>query len=122
MDASIGDRLSIEASHDTYGISFRLISSARCCDPATNPGMANEPLAPQKQQICTDMYSALDPVWASCHAALQPMAAALSKAMAQDPLVYRQAARAAIAMAARPHEHGVDSNQAARFCCRLMSA
>ena len=121
MDVSIGDWLTIEASHDTYGISFRPISSAQC-SPATNPGMANESLAPKKRQICADLYSALDPVWASCHAALQPMAAALSKAMAQDPLVYRQVARAAMAMAARPHEHGVDSNQAARFCCKLMSA
>ena len=127
-NVSVKDPVSIEASHDTYGITFRLqIPPASCAAARSDVGEAGSASSsPGRQEghPPDDMYSGMDPAWASSHAALQPLAAALSKAMAQDPLVYRQAVRAAVAMAARPQEHGggADPKQAAEFCCRLMSA
>ena len=122
------DELILEASHDTYGISFQqLLPSARpavCHPESTIRGHLSD-----AQQQDTSRHAPLpaaaaplfDPAWASCYTSLQPLSAAMSKALAQDPLEYRRMAQAAVALAARPQDHGVDAAAAAGFLCRMMS-
>jgi hypothetical protein len=142
---SRGDTLAFEAGHDTYGISFKEATPPGCHQPAPAAAAAAGAAAAtpstgadlrdshlgdtcSSPPLGTDPGAAggpsplLDPAWAACYAALQPLAAALSKAVAQDPLEYRRVAQAAALLAARPQEHGVDAAQAAAFCHRLMSA
>ncbi len=111
-----GDVLTLEAHHDTYGISFRLLGHRRPPPSAAGSPHAAEGLRPVPGEL------PLDRSWASRHAALQPLGASLSKSLAQDPLEYRRLARAAAELAMRPQDHGVDAAQAASFCAKLLSA
>ena len=45
----------------------------------------------------------------------------LSKATVQNPLEYRATALAAVQIGSRPHDLGLDAEQAAAFCTRYMS-
>jgi len=45
----------------------------------------------------------------------------ISKAAVQNPLAYREAALAAVQIGSRPHDLGLDAEQAAAFCTRFMS-
>ena len=47
--------------------------------------------------------------------------AALSRAVAQSPLEFRAVACAALHLAARPYDAGVDAAQAAAFATRMLS-
>ena len=122
------DELVLEASHDTYGISFQqLLPSARPAvshPKSTSRGQlsdAQQQDASEHDPLPAAAAPLFDPAWASCYAAMQPLSAAMSKALAQDPLEYRRMAQAAVALAARPQDHGVDAAAAAGFLCRMMS-
>lgn len=45
----------------------------------------------------------------------------LSRAAVQNPLEYRATALAAVQIGSRPHDLGLDAEQAAAFCTRFMS-
>ena len=124
------DELVLEASHDTYGISFQQFlpsaqptgghpKSTNRCQPSDAKRLQD---ASERAPLPAAAAPLFDPAWASCYASLQPLSAAMSKALAQDPLEYRRMAQAAVALAARPQDHGVDAGAAAGFLCRMMSA
>jgi hypothetical protein len=62
-----------------------------------------------------------DPVWRSEYEAVGKLNEQLSKAAIQNPLEYRMLALAAVQFASRPHDLGIDAEQAAAFCTRFMS-
>eukprot|EP00887_Chlorella_sp_A99_P004798 scaffold4.g4798.t1 len=53
-------------------------------------------------------------------AALEGLRTGLVKACVQNPLEYRAVARAAVRLAARPHDLGIDAQQVVEFCTRMM--
>ena len=61
-----------------------------------------------------------DPVWRAAFEQLQGLNGQLVKACVQNPLEYRALAMAALQFAARPHDLGVDTQQAAEFCVKMM--
>lgn len=62
-----------------------------------------------------------DPVWRASYEEMSALNAQLSKAAIQNPMEYRALALAAVQIATRPHDLGVDAEQAAAFCARFMS-
>ena len=44
----------------------------------------------------------------------------LAKACIQNPLEYRATALAAVQFASRPHDLGIDAQQAVHFCTQMM--
>lgn len=61
-----------------------------------------------------------DDAWLASYERWSSYNAELVSAAAQDPLRYRSLAVAAASLAARPHDHGVDAEQAAALCAKLM--
>ena len=45
----------------------------------------------------------------------------LARAVAQEPVQFRQLAQLALQLASRPGNHRVDAAQAAAFCVRMLS-
>lgn len=61
-----------------------------------------------------------DPAWQAAFERLHGLNSQLVKACVQNPLEYRAVAQAALRLASRPHDLGVDAQQAAEFCVKLM--
>lgn len=61
-----------------------------------------------------------DEAWLASYERWSSYNTELVSAAAQDPLRYRSLAVAAASLAARPHDHGVDAEQAAALCAKLM--
>ena len=64
--------------------------------------------------------NAQDPVWAAAYEQLSALNAQLAKACLQNPLEYRATASSAVAFASRPHDLGVDVEQATDFCTKML--
>ncbi len=64
--------------------------------------------------------AAQDEVWEASHKQLAEVNGQLAKACIQNPLEYRATALAAIEFASRPHDLGVDAQQAVHFCTQMM--
>ena len=62
-----------------------------------------------------------DPIWAAKHEQLLKLNSQLARSCTQSPLEYRKVALAAIQFGSRPHDLGLDADQAAQFCCKMMS-
>ena len=60
-------------------------------------------------------------MWKAALADANAANAALSRAVAQSPLEYRALACAALHLAARPQDAGVDAAQAVAFATRMLS-
>ena len=71
---------------------------------------------------CTNPTTCLlqDPGWDAAYSQLQELNGQLVKACVQNPLEYRAVAEAAVLFAARPHDLGLDVQQASDFCARMM--
>ncbi|GAB4824134.1 hypothetical protein N2152v2_011180 [Parachlorella kessleri] len=98
-----GQTLKLTASHDTYSISYSRVD--------------NEEELLVKQSTGVPMK---DPGWDGAHSQLQELNGQLVKACVQNPLEYRAVAEAAVLFAARPHDLGLDVQQATEFCARMM--
>ena len=61
-----------------------------------------------------------DPVWELKHSQLLNFNDRLAKSCSQNPLEYRKVALAAVQFGSRPHDLGLDTEQAAQFCTKLM--
>ena len=61
-----------------------------------------------------------DAAWEASHQQLAEMNGQLAKACIQNPLEFRATALAAVQFASRPHDLGVDAQQAAHFCTQMM--
>lgn len=66
------------------------------------------------------VLSLQDPAWRAAYDSLQGLNSELVRSCVQNPLEYRAVAQTAVQMAARPHDLGVDSQQAAEFCMKMM--
>lgn len=68
------------------------------------------------------MYTYLqDPWWKATFEEVGKVNEKLSRAAVQNPLEYRATALAAVQIGSRPHDLGLDAEQAAAFCTRFMS-
>lgn len=98
-NVSNGDNLQIDASHDTYSISFSL----------------HEPSVGRRTDV-----PLVDPVWKITYDSLQGFNSQIVKSCVQNPLEYRFVSQSAVQFAARPEDFEVDSSQASEFCAKLM--
>ena len=60
-------------------------------------------------------------MWREAHANISSLTGQIAKACVQNPLELRAVAMAAIQMAQRPQDLGLDAEQAADFCLKMMS-
>ena len=102
LEVGPGSEVELVAKHDTYSIAYNMHKPSSA--PAS--GRAGVPLR--------------DPAWQAAHDHLQGFNAQLVKACVQNPLEYRAMALAALQLAARPHDTGVDAAQAAAFAAKMM--
>ncbi len=70
--------------------------------------------------LCAFAVTLQDPVWQEAFEGLQGLNSQLVKVCVQNPLEYRAVAEAAVLFAARPHDLGVDAQQAVDFCLKMM--
>ena len=62
-----------------------------------------------------------DALWDVAYTQLSELNGHLAKSCVQNPMEYRAIAGAAVAFGSRPHDLGLDTEQAAEFCTKLMS-
>ena len=62
-----------------------------------------------------------DPGWQEAHARISGLTGQIAKACVQNPLELRAVAMASVQMAQRPEDLGLDAEQAADFCLKMMS-
>lgn len=98
-----GAVLPVYASHDTFGVSFAV-------DGTGIDRFAMRTGVP-----------VVDPVWKAQHDKMQTANVRLTRAMAQNPLEYRRVAQAAVSIASRPGDVGVDPGAASDYLKRMMS-
>ncbi|CAL8464828.1 g4363 [Coccomyxa elongata] len=103
MSVVPGQRFSVVAKHDTYGLSFTL-------QPESSSDNVPERSVPL-----------WDPLWKATFEELGKINENLSKGTVQNPLEFRATALAAVQIGSRPHDLGLDAEQAAAFCTRYMS-
>lgn len=95
----------------------------RASSPAHLEAACRSALHPSNQRAPTSSARPpppQDPAWEASHASLQELNSQLVKACVQNPLEYRSVAEAAVQFAARPHDLGLDAQQAVDFCVRMM--
>ena len=66
-------------------------------------------------------HNVQDPIWKRLHDEVSKVNGELTKTVVQNPLEYRAIAMAAVQFGSRPHDLGLDVEQATAFCHRLMS-
>ncbi|KAK9803026.1 hypothetical protein WJX72_005333 [[Myrmecia] bisecta] len=98
-----GMRAQLTAKHDTYGISFQ----------------AEQVDAQEAAKPCTPV-PVKDPVWDASFTQLSALNGQLAKSCVQNPLEYRTVALAAVQFGSRPHDLGLDTEQATEFCTKMM--
>lgn len=60
-------------------------------------------------------------MWESAFKRLSNLNGQLAKSCIQNPLEFRSVAGAAVAFGARPHDFGLDNDQAVDFCTKMMA-
>lgn len=136
-----GQHLRLTARHDTYAISYSHALGEEPAGPATPcrsggslggstcssgssgqrcGGSEFDGLAPKPSQPARTAVPLADPLWKAAYDRLSGVNEQLVKACVQNPLEYRGVVQAALALAARPHDIGVDAQQAAELCVKLM--
>ena len=96
-----GDSLQIQASHDTYSISYKLADTEAMRD----------------KQTAVPMF---DAVWKAACDRLEAFNSELVKSCVQSPVEYRFVSQSAIAMAARAADFRLEASQASDFASRMM--
>ncbi len=61
-----------------------------------------------------------DPMWSQKHEELLNFNSQLAKCCTQKPLEYRKVALAAVQFGSRPHDLGLDTDQAVELCTKMM--
>lgn len=127
VEVAVGQGMTLMARHDTYSISYSLPpeleeggkgEAARTASTEITDE-AEEAAGPSSQPRPTGV-PLVDPAWRAAYDRLQGLNGQLVKACVQNPLEYRAVAQAALQFAARPHDLGLDTQQAAEFCVRMM--
>lgn len=62
-----------------------------------------------------------DAVWETAFQRMSEINGQLAKSCVQNPLEFRSVASAAVAFGARPHDFGLDTDQAVDFCTKMMA-
>ena len=96
-----GDLLHIQASHDTYSISYELADS-------DDMKQRHSPVPK------------FDVVWKAACDRLEAFNSELVKSCVQNPLEYRFVSQSAVQLAARAADFGLDASQASEFATRMM--
>ena len=96
-------KLPITAKHDSYGISFE-IDDAKVDRGEISSGV---PL--------------WDPAWKVSYDHVKEWNQQIVSACAQNPSEYRKIADIAVKIGVRPNKYGVPSEEAIKFCTRMMS-
>ena len=96
-----GDTFQVQAKHDTYSISYKLVQDDAIKDKRTG----------------VPLY---DDHWKSTLDRLESFNSQIVKSCVQNPLEYRFVAQSSIQFAARPHQFGLEAAQASEFCNRMM--
>ena len=104
FEVRAGDVVPLIATHDTYGVAFK-VDDARFEDRA-------------ERSTGVPLY---DPNWGAEHARAQKITEDVARVIAQNPLEFRAAAETAVAAGARPADLGLDVAAGAEFCLRMMS-
>ena len=138
VEVAPGQELELTASHDTYSISFALppdlhggaSGASGLGNPMQHPAAADGAETNSAATAAAGSNAAagprptgvplVDPAWRAAHDQLQGLNSQLVKACVQNPLEYRAVALAALQFAARPHDLGLDAQQAAEFCVKTM--
>ena len=101
MRVEPGAEVQLVAAHDSYSISYSLEGGQALDEHRTGVALR-------------------DPAWQEAFDQLQGVNSQLVKACVQNPLEYRAVALAALRLAARPHDLGVDTTQAVDFCVKML--
>ncbi|QDZ17548.1 S-adenosyl-L-methionine-dependent methyltransferase [Chloropicon primus] len=101
--ASKGSTLPVIAKHDTYGITFE-IDDSKVDRGELSSGV---PL--------------WDPAWKVSYDNVKQWNAEIASACAQNPTEYRKIADVAVQIGTRPSDFGVPTEEAAKFCTKMMS-
>ena len=96
-----GDQLQVQASHDTYSISYELADS-------------------EDMKRLHSPVPKFDGVWKSACDRLEAFNSELVKSCVQNPLEYRFVSQSAIQMAARAADFRLEASQASEFASRMM--
>jgi hypothetical protein len=104
FEVRAGDVVPLIATHDTYGVAFKV-------DDAAFEDRA-------ERSTGVPLY---DPNWGAEHARAQKITEDVARVIAQNPLEFRAAAETAVAAGARPADLGLDVAAGAEFCLRMMS-
>ena len=101
VDVTEGDSLQIQASHDTYSISYTLADTDEM----------------KRRHSPVPMF---DGVWKSACDRLEAFNSELVKSCVQNPVEYRFVSQSAIQLAARAADFRLEAGQASDFASRLM--
>ena len=96
-----GDKMQVEATHDTYSISYKLVEDEAVLKKATSVPLYDEQ-------------------WKASFDSLESFNSQIVKSCVQNPLEYRFVAQTSIQFAARPHDFGLDASSSSDFCSRFM--
>ena len=120
-----GDKLIIEASHDTYSITVTVSAAPSACHCTAKPAWLltrlRQARAAPGSNIASTGVPLCDPVWKQAHDTLAGVNSQVIKSIVQSPIEHRAAALAATAMASRPGDLGMEADAAAAFCMRMFS-
>jgi hypothetical protein len=136
VEVQPGQHLKLMARHDTYSISYSLPaeymadcqeggcaqdSPAHDSSTGTSTGYCTPaPAVTVSGQPRRTNVPFIDAAWKAGYEQLQGINGQLSKACVQNPLEYRAVAEAAVRFASRPHDFGLDAQQASEFCVKMM--
>ena len=99
-----GDTMPLVASHDSYGIKFEV----------------NDIKLKNRVALRTGV-PAWDPSWHVAHEAMSDVSGDITKAVVQNPIMYRTAAETAVALGSRPQDFSLAADEGADYCLRFMS-
>lgn len=143
VEVQQGQHLQLTARHDTYSISYslpdtlsetgqaaevqqaalQLASASICTDgqlmDTAMAGVRAKDDGPSASHPCRTGVPLMDPAWKAAYDRLGQFNGELAKACVQNPLEYRATAEAAVQFASRPHDLGVDVQQAVEFCGKM---
>ena len=103
LKVSVGDKMPMIASHDTYGIKFDVNDAELQNRVAKRTGVP-----------------AYDPQWHVMHESIGDASHIIAKAIAQNPIAYREAAETAVAIGSRPQDFGIDAEDGGEYCLKFM--
>ncbi|KAL0046712.1 hypothetical protein WJX82_008116 [Trebouxia sp. C0006] len=150
VEVHAGSQAGLLTKHDTYGISFAWsnpgdctsvihdsidsdVTSTKACNSRSSGALIGQGgvLDSSRNHGCqqsddvssssqTARVALKDPMWSQKHDELLKFNSQLAKCCTQNPLEYREVALAAVQFGSRPHDLGLDTDQAMELCTKMM--